>query len=127
MKYFLAFLFIVLPFSAQAEEIYTNDPQCAIIRNETKSTAFISIRTDFYEKPDGKRSYYEEVLHLKPGNIQQVCAKGPFLPGNKVYLTIKSFFPLFDCRTRLEGEIPIREQPSKKNKDVRDVYAVCVD
>lgn len=127
MKYLFALVLLLVPFTANAADIYTNDPQCAVIKNETTKNAFVAIRTDFYVKPDGKKSYYEEVLHLDPGNMQQVCAKGPFLPGYKVHLIIKSFFPLFDCQTRLEGEIPIRDKPSETDSAGRDVYAVCVD
>lgn len=125
MKYALVLLFLIVPFAAKAEDLYTNDPQCAIIKNETDSNEFVAIRTDFYTKLDGKRSYYEEVLHLNPGNMQQVCAKGPFYPGYKVTLTVKSFFPLFDCQTRLEGTIAIHDKPSETGG--RTVWADCVN
>ncbi len=125
MKYLLALLFLIVPVSAQAGELYSPEPQCAIIHNETKGTAFVAIRTDFYAKPDGSKSYYEEVLHLKPDEKRQVCAKGPFYEGYKVSLIVKSLFPLYDCKTKLAGTIPVREK--LKPEGGRDVYAVCVD
>lgn len=125
-KIILAALLCFLSVSVQAEEIYTANPQCAIFKNETKDIMFVGIRTDFYTKPDGKKSYYEEVMHIKPGNMQQACVKGPFFPGNKVILMIKSFFPLFECKTKLQGEIYVREK-QKENGDGRDFYATCVE
>ena len=125
MKYFLALLFLLIPVSAQAAELYSPQPKCAVIRNETKDKTFVAIRTDFYTKPDGARSYYEEIMHLKPDEERQVCAKGPFYDGYKVNLIIKSLFPLFDCKTKLEGTIPVREKPTPSGG--RDFYAVCVD
>lgn len=115
----------MIPFSAQAEELYSKQPQCAMIKNETQAKAFVSIRTDFYTKPDGKRSYYEEVLHLDPDAKREVCAKGPFLPDYKVYLVIKSFVPLFDCKTKLKGNIFIRDLPNDHGGN--DIYATCKD
>jgi len=125
MRYIaLAFLFF-FPFTVQAAGLYTERPHCAVLKNESKGTAFVAIRTDFYTAPDGSRSYYEEVIHLKEGQEREICAKGPFLPDYKVTLIVKSLFPLYECKTKLTGTIPIRERPDKEGG--RDVYAVCVD
>jgi len=124
-KYILAAVLCLMASSAHAE-IYTQEPHCAIFKNETKNTMFLGIRTDFYTKPDGKKSYHEEVLHIKPGNMQQACVKGPFFPDYKVLLSVKSFFPLYECKTRLEGEIYIREKV-KENGNGKDYYATCVE
>ena len=114
-----------LPFGAHAEELYSQDPKCAVIKNDTKEKEFVAIRTDFYAKPDGGRSYYEEVLHLEPGKDQEVCVKGPFLPDYKVTLTVKSFVPLFECTTKLSGDITIHEKPTEKGG--REIYVDCID
>ena len=119
-------LMILLPLSTHAEEIYTNEPRCAIFKNETKDTMFVGVRTDFYTKPDGTRSYYESVMKIRAGNMQQACVKGPFFPGYKVALMIKSFFPLFECQTKLQGDIFIREKP-KASGEGRDFYATCIE
>jgi hypothetical protein len=114
-----------IPFAAQAEEIYLQEPQCAVIKNDTKQKQFVSIRTDYYAKPDGSRSYFEEVLHLEPDQDQEVCVKGPFLPGYKVTLTVKSFIPLFECDTKLAGEISIQEKETEKGG--HEIFANCVE
>lgn len=124
MRYLLALL-ILFALPVQAAELYSDQPYCADIRNEAKGKVFVAIRTAFYTKPDGARSYYEEIVHLDPGQERQICAKGPFYPDYKVSLTIKSLFPLFDCQTKLSGTIPIREKPTPGGG--RDFYAVCVD
>ncbi len=127
MKYVLALFLLLVPLSAQAEELYTPQPQCADIKNETDGKVFVAIRTDFYAKPDGTRSYYETVLHLDPGKFQQVCAKGPFFPDYKVLLMVKSLLPLFDCKTKMQGTIAVRSRPAKDNPEAHDYYATCVD
>jgi len=125
MKYFLALL-LLLPVTAHAQELYSDPPKCAMLKNDTSSNKFVAIRTDFYTKPDGKRSYYEETLHLEPGKERQICAKGPFLPDYKVHLIVKSFFPLFECDTKMQGEIAVHDKPSEKS-DGRTVWVDCVN
>ncbi len=126
MRYCLALVLLMLSFPAQAEELYSPQAQCALIKNAMTTSASVAIRTDFYTKPDGKRSYYEDILKLDAGKEREVCAKGPFLPDYKVYLTVKSFVPLFDCKTKLQGEITIRERASKSGEG-REVYALCAE
>lgn len=122
----LLFLFLLIfSGSVQAQELYAPTPQCAQIKNETKDDALVEIRTDYYLHENGAKDYYETILRLKPDESREVCAKGPFYPDYKVNLTIKSLFPLFDCRTKLTGEIPIRER--KAAGGGRDFYAVCAD
>ena len=126
MRYCLLVILLLLSLPAQAEELYSPEAQCALIRNAMSTTASVAIRTDFYTKPDGKRSYFEDILKLDAGKEREVCAKGPFLPEYKVYLTVKSFVPLFDCKTKLQGEIVIRERKSKSGEG-REIYASCAD
>ena len=124
MKYVIALMILLLPSLAQAEELYSEQPKCAVIKNETASNAFVGIRTDFYMKDDGKRSYYESVVFLEPGKERELCVKGPFFPDYKVTLSVKSFFPLFRCQTKLEGTIAVHE---KRTGDNRTVWADCVN
>lgn len=124
MRYFIVFLILVLPVVAQAEELYSETPKCAVLKNDTASNAFVALRTDFYTKPDGKRSYYESVVLLEPGKEREMCVKGPFFPDYKVTLSVKSFFPLFRCQTKLEGTIAVHE---KRTGDNRTVWADCIN
>ena len=85
----------------------------------------VQIRTDYYLREDGSRDYHETILRIEGGKDREICAKGPFYPDYKVDLILKSLFPLFDCRTKLQGEIPIREKMDQRGN--REFYAVCLD
>lgn len=126
VKLFLASVLFLLSFSqAQSQELYSPLPHCALIKNETLDEMIIQIRTDYYLRDDGSRDYYETILRIDAGKDREICAKGPFYPEYKVDLIIKSLFPLFDCKTKLQGEIPVRER--KDGSGSREFYAVCVD
>lgn len=85
----------------------------------------VQFRTDYYLREDGGRDYYETLLRIEAGKEREICAKGPFYPDYKVDLIVKSLFPLYDCRTKLQGEIPIREKQGQGEE--RSFYAVCSD
>ena len=127
MKYFLILSLVLISFSAHADELYSDTPKCAMIKNDTSVNEFVAIRTDFYTKPDGQRSYYEEILHLEPNKEREICVKGPFYPDYKVTLTVKSFLPLFECKTKLEGTIAVHDKPSETTEGARTVWADCVN
>lgn len=85
----------------------------------------VQIRTDYFLREDGARDYHETILRLAAGKDREICAKGPFYPDYEVDLVLKSLFPLFDCRTKLQGEIPLRERELPDGD--REFYAVCID
>lgn len=123
--FFTAVLFLLFLSPAQSQELYSPLPYCALIKNETKDEMIVQIRTDYYLRDDGTRDYHETILRIDAGKDREICAKGPFYPDYKVDLILKSLFPLFDCRTKLQGEIPLRER--KLANGDREFYAVCVD
>lgn len=124
MRYFLLALLVIglFPSSARAELISPR-PYCATIKNTAEFMLYVMIRSDYGTNRSGKKQRHESSFRLEPGKDTQVCSTGPFYPGYKVELVIKSLLPVFNCKTRLVGTIPLKvdERPDGTHK----IYAVC--
>lgn len=108
-----------------AGELISPRPHCASIINATGSGLYGAIRTDYGTTQSGERKRHESTFRLNAGDKREVCATGPFYPGYKVELIVKTMIPVFSCQTRLKGTIEIK---SERTKDDRNrIYATCVN
>ena len=95
--------------------------ECATLRNAADQEVMGVIKTESF-KYKGQMVRHEKNFDLKDGETAEVCSTGPFFPGYKVELTIRTIMPLFSCKTRLSGEIVLR----RREKDgFTDLYADC--
>jgi len=81
--------------------------ECATLRNAANQQVMGVIKTDAF-KYKGQIVRHESTFDLQDGETVEICSTGPFFPGYKVELTIKTIMPLFTCQTRLSGEIVLR-------------------
>lgn len=99
--------------AGQAGEI-VQEPICFILLNEAEQTVFGAIRTDAYTNPDGSKSRHTSNFRLEaagtmneegtfPVDRAEFCSYGPFFEGRKLELTLKTLFPVFDCKTNVES------------------------
>ncbi len=108
------------PFAANAGDV-TPFKECATLRNAANQEVLGVIKTDQF-KYKGQMVRHEGVFDLQDGETAEICSTGPFFPGYKVELTIRTIMPLFSCKTRLSGEIVLR---SRDEGDTRVLYADC--
>ena len=114
-----ACLLIALPSQAKAQEIL-NEPICFILKNEAPYKVYGNFVTDFYTTPEGTRARHTSNFRLDeagsknpeegyPTDRAEFCSYGPFFPGRKLDLVIKTLIPIFSCKTNVEsGEIVIK-------------------
>ena len=95
--------------------------ECATIRNSAHQQVMGVIRTESFIFK-GQVTRHEKNFNLQDGETVEVCSTGPFFPGYKVELTIRTIMPLFTCQTRLSGDIFIR---SKEQDNATLLYAEC--
>jgi len=95
--------------------------ECATIRNSANQQVMGVIKTDAY-KFKGEIRRHEKNFNLQDGETVEVCSTGPFYPGYKVELTIRTIMPLFTCKTRLSGTIFLRR---KEENGFTNLYADC--
>ena len=126
MKYislFIAlFVFLASSHIAQAADV-TPFKECATIVNSAKQQVMGVIKTESF-KFQGKVIRHEKNFNLQDGETVAVCSTGPFFPGYKVELTIRTIMPLFTCHTRLSGNIYLRSKWDEKNR-ITLLYADC--
>lgn len=125
--FFLTILCVVisiLPFSWSAEAAdVTPFKECATIVNSANQQVMGVIKTESFMFR-GKLIRHEKNFNLQDGETVAVCSTGPFFPGYKVELTIRTIMPLFTCHTRLSGNIYLRSKWDNENK-VTLLYADC--
>jgi len=116
----LLLLIPFLPSPALAADV-TPFKECATLRNAAEQEVMGVIRTaSFIYK--GHVDRHEGLFDLQDGETVEICSTGPFYPGYKIELTIKTIMPLFTCKTRLSGEIVLRR---KREGDFNILYADC--
>ena len=111
-----------LPRAGWAADV-TPFKECATIINSANQQVMGVIKTESF-KFQGKIIRHEKNFNLKDGETVAVCSTGPFFPGYKLELTIRTIMPLFTCHTRLSGNIYLRSKWDDKN-NVRILYADC--
>ena len=125
MRYFLPCLFTFILFYSPSvwAAVVTPFQECVTLRNAVPHSVIGVIRTaGFKNKRTGQVSYHEGPFVLNEDEIVEICSNGPFYPGYKVELTIRTLMPLFSCQTRLSGEIVIRQ---KIEDGIKFLYADC--
>jgi len=125
---------ILLTFPAAAQEI-TSQPICFTVRNEAPYRVYGEIGTDRIANADGQKIRHTGTFRLeKPGtvdpetgypkDVSEFCSSGPFFPGRQLNLTLRSLFPIFECRTSVElGEVVIKGQVNEDGTS--KTWAVC--
>lgn len=107
------FLFSV---PAQAQEIL-DSPICTQIVNEadytvrgTISTAESNYSDSSDPVKDGTQARHSVNFKLEPGERWDVCSSGPFYPGQKLELMLRTLIPVFECQTSLVAPIVIKSE-----------------
>ncbi len=118
MRWFVFGVLILLawPHSAHAQNEnldITQEPICFALRNTADYRVNGSFVTDKYMRPDGIRTRHRSNFRMdppgsvnsntgKPSDRQEYCSYGPFLPNRQLILTLRTLFPVFECKTRVD-------------------------
>ena len=97
--------------------------ECASIRNAIGYTMTGIMRTAGFKTTTGNVKYHEGTFVLNDNENVVICSSGPFYPGYKVEMTLKTIMPIFSCQTRLSGEIVLRKRIN--DDGVTEIYADC--
>lgn len=93
---------------ACAQEILET-PVCVTIRNTAPWTALGTLSSNSFTAPNGVSAHHRVNFRLKTGEKTQICSKGPFYPGRKHELTLRTIVPIFSCMTKMDaGDILIK-------------------
>ncbi len=144
MKAFLFLLSAVVLFTLPAAAQSVDDPVdivqepiCFKVRNEAPYKVYGNFVTNYYTAEDGTVARHRSNFRLdEPGSIDETtkeptdtaefCSYGPFLPGKKLELVLRTLVPIFSCKTKIDqGEIVIKGY--RKPECGTDTYAECYE
>lgn len=142
-RLFITALFVLglgFPASAQmraGQPDIVKDPICFQVRNSADFTMYGNFGTDYYTDPSGAVARHRSNFRLEaagsineegyPTDRAEFCSYGPFFPGRKLELQIRTLFPVFSCKTRIDqGEIVLRAD-RKPSDNGYDYYADCYE
>jgi hypothetical protein len=138
MKWLL-FLTVFLAVPAFAQEVpaqpdVVSDPVCFTVKNEAPYKVYGNFITDYYTAPDGSRARHRSNFRLdepgskdaegNPADAAEFCSYGPFLPGRKLELVLRTLVPIFNCQTRID-QGPIVIKGFRKPEGGTETYAEC--
>ena len=98
-----------------------SEPICFKVRNSADFTMYGNFGTDYYTTPEGAKARHRSNFQLfaagsvdeegYPSDRAEFCSYGPFFPGRQLELQIRTLFPVFSCKTRIDqGEIVLRAE-----------------
>lgn len=141
MRYFFfisgfAVLFLFSAPGGQAQDIVA-EPICFQLVNKAPYRVFGTFVTERFTRPDGIETRHRSSFRLEePGTIHEeegypldraeFCSYGPFFPGRKLDLTLRTLVPIFSCRTRID-QGPIVIHGRKKPEGGTETWAACYE
>ncbi|MCB1721719.1 MAG: hypothetical protein H6860_06140 [Rhodospirillales bacterium] len=108
--------------AAQNENLdIVQEPICFAVRNAADYKVYGTIATEQFMRPDGIVARHRSNFRLdaadgideKTGEASdrtEFCSYGPFFPNRMLIVTLRTLFPVFECKTRVDTgkEIVIR-------------------
>lgn len=98
-------------------------PQCFHVVNKAPYTVLGTVSTDYFTNPDGVKARHRSNFNLKSGEQTRFCTQGPYYEGGKLELVLRTLVPVFDCKTRVDGDIIINGR--MKPEGGTDSWAIC--
>jgi hypothetical protein len=81
--------------------------RCFAIWNKAPYTVTGSVNTNYYDTAAGTKVRANRNFRLAPGAKQDLCSFGPFYPGERVELVLRTLMPIFSCYTVAQGDIMV--------------------
>lgn len=107
-SFFFLIALLSLPLSAPSAQTMgeiTSKPICGKLENRAGQTILGSIATAEQRIDSGDLVSHKENFKLEDGETWDICTRGPFFPGQRLELTIRTLMPLFSCRTKIDQTI----------------------
>lgn len=125
--FFAVLMVLVFPQVSAAQGIdnstldIVQEPICFALRNTADYTIAGNLATAQFQRPDGIVARHRSNFRLyaagstddkgEPTDYEEFCSYGPFLSDRRLLLTIRTLFPVFECKTRIDqGEIVLKGQ-----------------
>jgi len=96
--------------------------RCFNIFNNAPYSVTGSVVTNLYETADGTSARQRANFRLKSKESQRLCSYGPFYPGERLELVLRTLVPIFSCYTVAQGDIVIMGETRPEGSKT---WAVC--
>lgn len=87
---------------------------CGEIVSQIPFKMYGSVITDSAGIREGTDVRHKSTFAIAPQERLKICSSGPFFEGERVELTLKTMFPVFSCRTKIDREIRLSATPKKE-------------
>lgn len=122
-SFFLFIIIATLSCPALARPLVTDTPLCGTLVNKSNYKVYGSVSTEYFPGPNGQQRHWQNFT-LKPEERMQICSQGPFYKDYTLELVLRTLIPVFNCYTRLGGEIII---DSRQREDgSTETFATCL-
>ncbi len=130
MRFALFTVFACMAFASSAHAAadgsgLSEKPVCFTMKNFAAYTVFGTVITDTYTDLSGRVVKHQDNFRLEKGHYAEFCSSGPFFPGQKLIIQLRTLFPTFECRTKLTGTLAVRG--TKKPEGGYKTWIDCID
>jgi hypothetical protein len=132
MRYLLIiFLLCLIPgfSSAQSssdDQKYVYPPTCFEIKNTAPYTVFGEVSTAEDQNDQGQVITHRAVFRLKEGETEPVCSTGPFFERTRLRITLRTIFPIFECKTMVYQDAEILIRGEIKRDGTTETWIDCL-
>lgn len=81
--------------------------RCFTVANRAPFTVTGSVLTDYVTDIVGRKGRPVSNFRMAPGDEKKYCTFGPYYPGNRIGLVLRTVIPVFSCYTVAQGTIEI--------------------
>ena len=113
----------------QTEPYLVKEQICFKLRNTAPYGVIGDVATARMPRPeDGQEVTHTANFRLKEGEEIPMCTTGPFFPGQKLRITLRTLVPIFECKTTIipNGTILIRGQRGESEYEGTKTWIECL-
>lgn len=128
----IALAFLLSPAGARSEILA--EPICFGVINEAPYTVLGSVSTDYYTTSEGRKARHVSNFRLSAEQAEEkdyptaveFCSYGPFYPGRKLEIVLRTLIPIFNCKTRVD-QGPLIVKGYRKPEGGTETWIECFE
>lgn len=105
---------------------YVYPPICFEITNTAPYTVFGEVSTAEDQNDQGKIVTHRAVFRLKNQESEPVCSTGPYYEGSRLRITLRTIFPIFECKTLIYEDADIIIRGQVQNDGTTETWIECL-
>lgn len=98
--------------------------RCFFVHNNAPYTINGSVIGNYYTNLAGQKGRPTSNFRMASGDKKQFCTNGPYYPGTRISLVLRTIMPIFSCYTVAQGTVEVMGEFDKATGKSK-TWAIC--